>query len=66
MLRESEMFTQMTAHMTTADGRIYCVYGDTAYLMTDGFIIAPFRGGVISRNQMIFTKRMFAERICVE
>ena len=66
MLRESEIWTQMRAHMTTADGRVYCVYGDPAYPMTDGFIITPFRGGVISRNQMIFNKRMFAVRICVE
>lgn len=56
----------MRAHMTTADGRVYCVYGDPVYPMTDGFIIAPFRGGIISHNQMIFNKRMSAVRMCVE
>jgi len=66
MLRESEILTQMRAYMTTADGRVYCVYGDPAYPMTDGFIIAPFRGGIISCNGMIFNKRMSAVRICVE
>ena len=66
MLRESEIWTQMRAHMTTADGRVYCVYGDPVYPMTDSFIIAPFRGGIISCNQMIFNKRMSALCICVE
>lgn len=66
MFRESEILTQLRAHMTTADGRIYCVYGDPAYPMTYGFIIASFRGGIISRNQMIFNKRMSVVHICVE
>ncbi|CAG2244686.1 unnamed protein product [Mytilus edulis] len=66
MLRESDILAQMRVHMTTPQGRIFCIYGDPAYPVTDGYIIAPFRGGVISRNQMIFNKRMSAVRICVE
>lgn len=66
MLRESEILTQMQAHMTTPGGRIFCVYGDPAYPLSDGHIIPPFRGGAISRNQMLFNKRMSAVRICVE
>ncbi|CAG2231528.1 unnamed protein product [Mytilus edulis] len=60
MLRESDILTQMRVHMTSPEGRIFCIYGDPAYPVTDGYIIAPFRGGVISRNQMIFNKRMSA------
>jgi len=45
---------------------IFSVYGDPAYPLGDGYIIPPYRGGAISRNQMIFNKRMSAVRICVE
>ncbi|CAC5403562.1 unnamed protein product [Mytilus coruscus] len=50
MLRESDILTQMRVHMTTPEGRIFCIYGDPAYPVTDGYIIAPFRGGVISND----------------
>jgi hypothetical protein len=52
--------------MTTADGIIFSVYGDPAYPLSEGHILEPYRGGVISRNQMIFNKRMSSVRIYVE
>jgi hypothetical protein len=66
LLRESCVLRQMSNHTTTADGRIFSECGDPAYPLSDGHIIAPYRGGVISRNQMIFNKRMSSVRICVE
>jgi hypothetical protein len=56
----------MANHMISPNGHIFSVYGDPAYPLGDGYIIPPYRGGAISRNQMIFNKRMFAVRICVE
>jgi hypothetical protein len=66
MLRESNVLAQMANHMTSPNGHIFSVYGDPAYPLGDGYIIPPYRGGAISRNQMIFNKRMSAVRICVE
>ena len=66
MLRESRVLTQMQRHMTAPNGRLFSVYGDPAYPLSDGHILAPYRGGAISRNQMLFNKRMSAVRICVE
>jgi hypothetical protein len=66
MLRESNVLAQMANHMTSPNGHIFFVYGDPAYPLGDGYIIPPYRGGAISRNQMIFNKRMSAVRICVE
>ncbi|CAC5418115.1 unnamed protein product [Mytilus coruscus] len=66
MLRVSDILTQMRIHMASPQGRIFYIYGDPAYPVTYGYITAPFRGGVISRNQMGFNKRMSAVRICVE
>lgn len=66
MLRESNVLAQMANHMISPNGHIFSVYGDPAYPLGDGYIIPPYRGGAISRNQMIFNKRMFAVRICVE
>jgi hypothetical protein len=66
MLRESHVLAQMANHMTSPNGHIFSVYGDPAYPLGDGYIIPPYRGGAISRNQMIFNKRMSAVRICVE
>jgi hypothetical protein len=66
MLRESNVLAQMANHMTSPNGHIFSVYGDPAYPLGDGYIIPPYRGGAISRNQMIFNKRMFAVRICVK
>ena len=66
MLRESNVLAQMANHMTSPNGYIFSVYGDPAYPLGDGYIIPPYRGGAISRNQMIFNKRMSAVRICVE
>ena len=66
MLRESNVLAQMANHMTSPDGHIFSVYGDPAYPLGDGYIIPLYRGGAISRNQMIFNKRMSAVRICVE
>ena len=63
LLRESCVLRQMSNHMTTADGRIFSVYGDPAYPLSDGHILAPYRGGVISRNQMIFNKRISS--VCI-
>lgn len=66
MLRESNILAQMANHMTSPDGHICSVNGDPAYPLGDGYIIPLYRGGAISRNQMIFNKRMSAIRICVE
>jgi hypothetical protein len=53
----------MANHMTSPNGYIFSVYGDPAYPLGDGYIIPPYRGGALSRNQMIFNKRMSAVRI---
>jgi hypothetical protein len=52
--------------MISPIGHIFSFYGAFAYPLGDGYIIPPYRGGAISRNQMIFNKRMSAVRICVE
>jgi hypothetical protein len=50
--------TATVLYLISPNGHIFSVYGDLAYPLGDGYIIPPYRGGAISRNQMIFNKRM--------
>ena len=59
MLMESNVLAQMANHMV-----IYFLFMVT--LHTHLVMVTSYRGGAISRNQMIFNKRMSAVRICVE
>jgi hypothetical protein len=65
MLRESRIEHQMYQHMTKPNNDVYSVYGDPAYPLSP-YIIPPFRGGVITANQLRFNKRMSAVRVSVE
>ncbi|KAK3105969.1 hypothetical protein FSP39_009829 [Pinctada imbricata] len=65
MLRESGIETQMQRYMTTQNNEVYSVYGDPAYPISP-YIIPPFRGGVITAQQMRFNKKMSAVRVSVE
>ncbi|XP_062571196.1 uncharacterized protein LOC134233231 [Saccostrea cucullata] len=65
MLRESDVEHQLQQYMTKANNDVYSLYGDPAYPLSP-YLIPPFRGGVISANQMRFNKRMSAVRVCVE
>jgi hypothetical protein len=39
LLRESSVLRRMSNHITTADGRIFSVYVDPAYPLSDGQIL---------------------------
>jgi hypothetical protein len=39
LLRESSVLRRMSNHITTADGRIFSVYVDPAYPLSDGHIL---------------------------
>ncbi|XP_067676193.1 uncharacterized protein [Haliotis asinina] len=64
MLRESDVEKDMSENMTFRNN-VFCVYGDPAYPVSP-YIIAPYRGGVMTANQALFNKKMSAVRICVE
>jgi len=64
MLRESDVEAQMEHHITNPNGEVYSMYGDPAYPLSP-FIISPYRGGVISANQMRFNKKMSVIRSCI-
>lgn len=51
--------------MTKANGEVYSVYGDHPYPLSP-YVITPFRGAIISADQMRFNKKMLALRECVE
>lgn len=50
--------------MAKANGEVYSVYGDHPYPLSP-YVITPFRGAVISADQMRFNKKMLALRECV-
>jgi hypothetical protein len=65
MLRMSGLMPMLEENMTLRDGTIFSLYGDPAYPLRP-HLIAPFRGAVLSQNQMIFNKRMSKLRSSVE
>lgn len=69
MLRDSEIEEQMenSAAFSPSNEPNFYVYGDQAYVRRGTlYVLAPFKGRVLTEEQKEFNKIMSAIRICVE
>ena len=60
LLRESSVLRRMSNHITTADGRIFSVYVDPAYPLSDGHILVATPDDFLHTN--IKVKLIIMER----
>ena len=65
MLADSGLLTNLQAHSFSPTGRVLCIYGDPAYPLRQ-HLQAPFRGAVLTPQQIAWNKSMSEVRVSVE